>query len=459
MSTHVPEPRSYPRINQIRGAISRDEEPLNYQLHTFFNLGRKSVRLGRHPANDILLNCSENERIPLLLARFHAYIEYQVVDGDPVYTLGDKGSVNGTYVGSVMIPSGGRQRIYHGTTISFGGPMNVVRDNETLRNPFQFIFLERDPEQAVPIEIQPSAQLQLPQSAQVSSDEQACAVDIGEQIWTLQEAEEIVCCPICTETCVESHVLPCGHSFCGACILSWYDQRARNCTCPVCRKKVTEEPVQNVALEHIVELTVVPRMSSAQRSSRNEKKQEFLRVKQTRAGRPRSAMRRTTRDTTQHYQQMGQALTTFLTNNYSMHNLISGDITLTSSGSGPGAPPSDGASEATGTRGWTRAYTLIRRQPPCVMHAVRYRECVTCMGIIDRQSRPLCFAEQGVRDVYPVWHHFDCYAEANPTWTGQDVIISRELSEAEKSHVESLFESRRHNSSGIPQPTPPVDES
>ncbi|KAK3234625.1 hypothetical protein CYMTET_55175 [Cymbomonas tetramitiformis] len=458
MSVYEPEISSHAYIEQILSATVDNEEPLIFQIGEIFNTGRKSVRVGRHPANDVVLNYSDNERIPLLLDRFHAFIECKVIDGDPVYTLGDKRSTNGTYCGPDMIPSGERKRIHHGMIISFGGPMNVQRNDTVNRNPFRFVFFERAPEHAEPTGSRSSAQLPPLQPVQAPRVEEDHAADAGERVWTLQEAEDLVYCPICTETCVDAHLLSCGHSFCGGCIFLWCDRKAENSTCPVCRKAITEEPVQNDTLEHVVELTIVPKMSPTQRRDRNTRKQECLRVRQARAGRAKPRHRAARNPHGIH--RVAEALTTFLASGQSMESINGDTLTLSRS-----STPSFGearrvvTAESTSARGNTNSYTIIRRQSPCILYSLTYRQCATCMDIIDKRSRPMCFTEQSGRDIYPVWYHFDCYAFANPDWTGQGVQISRELSEADKLRVENRFATRRQNLSEVPPPTLPVAES
>ncbi|KAK3247414.1 hypothetical protein CYMTET_43088 [Cymbomonas tetramitiformis] len=109
-------------------------------LYDFFNSGKKIVRIGRCPTNEVHLH---SERIPLILELHHSYIELQVLaDGDYVYSLIDNSqkSLNGCYVGSKMIAKGGREVIQHGAVLSFGEPLNVRRDDRVQRNPFRFEF-------------------------------------------------------------------------------------------------------------------------------------------------------------------------------------------------------------------------------------------------------------------------------------------------------------------------------
>ncbi len=107
-------------------------------LSPYLDRGRRAVRIGRHAANDVVL---DSARIPRLLNRFHCYIEMTFeADGNCVYTMGDKGSVNGTYEGTRMLRKGERRTLTHGTVVSFGGPQNVIINDTTHRNPFRFLL-------------------------------------------------------------------------------------------------------------------------------------------------------------------------------------------------------------------------------------------------------------------------------------------------------------------------------
>ena len=47
-----------------------------------------------------------------------------------------------------------------------------------------------------------------------------------------REMETVVQCPVCLDTIVAAHGMPCGHALCGACCFSWLDRASG---CPVCR--------------------------------------------------------------------------------------------------------------------------------------------------------------------------------------------------------------------------------
>ena len=48
-----------------------------------------------------------------------------------------------------------------------------------------------------------------------------------------EENNSIFLCPICFDNNSDSHVSPCGHSFCMTCI-----QKFKNNLCPLCREKL-----------------------------------------------------------------------------------------------------------------------------------------------------------------------------------------------------------------------------
>eukprot|EP00854_Cymbomonas_tetramitiformis_P001050 gene1050-1594_t len=107
-------------------------------LSSFFTERKRHASIGRHPANDVVLNSG---RIPLLLGRFHCSINLEIRDGQYVYFLQDKGSNNGCYVGPHMIPKNGKRELFDGSIVSLAGPLNVMREGKVKRNPFRFQFL------------------------------------------------------------------------------------------------------------------------------------------------------------------------------------------------------------------------------------------------------------------------------------------------------------------------------
>ncbi|KAK3240120.1 hypothetical protein CYMTET_12560 [Cymbomonas tetramitiformis] len=223
----------------------------NIQLHTIFNTqndGEKVVRIGRHPANDVVL---ESVRLALILSAFHCRIELQIQqDGEHRYTLTDMGATNGCYVKSVMIPKNGSRILEDGDAVSLGGPRNVRRGDLVYRNPFCFRFLLA-PE---PLPPSPSMEVLL---------------------------EDLICA-VCREGIVDAHILPCSHSFCGACIWTW---RRRNSTCPDCRANFYQ-PIRNPHLENFIDLKMMEILTPEEAEQRTKRKaecvQERTRMKRTR---------------------------------------------------------------------------------------------------------------------------------------------------------------------------------
>eukprot|EP00241_Pyramimonas_parkeae_P013068 CAMPEP_0114247644 /NCGR_PEP_ID=MMETSP0058-20121206/13134_1 /TAXON_ID=36894 /ORGANISM="Pyramimonas parkeae, CCMP726" /LENGTH=297 /DNA_ID=CAMNT_0001360967 /DNA_START=401 /DNA_END=1291 /DNA_ORIENTATION=+ len=117
--------------------VSPSEEGLKREidLRALFedNGGKEVVRVGRHPANDIVL---DSLRIPLLLSRFHARIELKRDDG--VIVISDANTTNGTYVDNKIVKHGGMEPLTPGCCVSLGGPANVIRDGMMLHNPFRY---------------------------------------------------------------------------------------------------------------------------------------------------------------------------------------------------------------------------------------------------------------------------------------------------------------------------------
>ena len=74
--------------------------------------------------------------VPSLLSRQHAEFH---CDAQGVHYVTDKNTLNGTYVNGNLIPSG-PCALAPGDVVAFGGPANVLRDNQTLRNSFRYEY-------------------------------------------------------------------------------------------------------------------------------------------------------------------------------------------------------------------------------------------------------------------------------------------------------------------------------
>ncbi|XP_034096578.1 nuclear factor 7, brain-like [Gymnodraco acuticeps] len=65
--------------------------------------------------------------------------------------------------------------------------------------------------------------------------------------------KEDLCCPVCQDVFRDPVVLSCSHSFCKACLLTWWTRKEVK-DCPVCwRKSSKDEPPCNLALKNLSE--------------------------------------------------------------------------------------------------------------------------------------------------------------------------------------------------------------
>ena len=97
------------------------------------------ARVGRDAVNELRL---DSPRVPLLMSRCHAVMEWDERVG---VTVTDLGSTNGTYVnGRCLVPMEDHV-LADGDTLSFGGPERVQRDGRPVPNPFVFTFEARPP--------------------------------------------------------------------------------------------------------------------------------------------------------------------------------------------------------------------------------------------------------------------------------------------------------------------------
>ncbi|KAK3255126.1 hypothetical protein CYMTET_35599 [Cymbomonas tetramitiformis] len=212
-------------------------------LHPFFNIDKPFVSIGRHLENDV---CLQSDRMPYLLSSYHCRIEVAFEQNRGyVYTLGDEETTNGCYVGSELLPPGGRKVITHGTILGLGGPRNVCRDGRTQRNPFRFAFMlfaAEDP----PPPLMPTR--------------------------NMQQLLEAMMCLVCRETMMDAHILPCGHSYCGACIWTWSETRL---TCPICRAPF-RTPIENPLLEEFHQLMLAQSFTLEEAEERNDRREAFV---------------------------------------------------------------------------------------------------------------------------------------------------------------------------------------
>uniref|UniRef100_A0A667WZ97 RING-type domain-containing protein n=1 Tax=Myripristis murdjan TaxID=586833 RepID=A0A667WZ97_9TELE len=58
--------------------------------------------------------------------------------------------------------------------------------------------------------------------------------------------EEDLCCPVCCDIFKDPVILSCSHSFCRACLQSWWTEKPTIKDCPVCKRtfsKIDPPPV------------------------------------------------------------------------------------------------------------------------------------------------------------------------------------------------------------------------
>ncbi|XP_033932642.1 E3 ubiquitin-protein ligase TRIM39-like [Pseudochaenichthys georgianus] len=71
--------------------------------------------------------------------------------------------------------------------------------------------------------------------------------------------EEELCCPVCQDVFRDPVVLSCSHSFCKACLQTWWREKPSR-ECPVCKRKHSKiEPPCNLALKNLCEAFLLER--------------------------------------------------------------------------------------------------------------------------------------------------------------------------------------------------------
>uniref|UniRef100_A0A8C4SXD4 Uncharacterized protein n=1 Tax=Erpetoichthys calabaricus TaxID=27687 RepID=A0A8C4SXD4_ERPCA len=77
-------------------------------------------------------------------------------------------------------------------------------------------------------------------------------------------SQELLTCSVCLDILKEPVSLPCGHSFCMACILFCWDRKGVN-SCPQCRKTFNPRPdlSKNIMLAELVELLMKTGLGAA----------------------------------------------------------------------------------------------------------------------------------------------------------------------------------------------------
>ena len=67
----------------------------------------------------------------------------------------------------------------------------------------------------------------------------------------MSSMQEEFTCVICHELFISSYTLPCAHSYCEWCIKEWMKGKKRS-ECPICREKISAEPVHSLALDNAI---------------------------------------------------------------------------------------------------------------------------------------------------------------------------------------------------------------
>ena len=84
--------------------------------------------------------------------------------------------------------------------------------------------------------------------------------------------QEEFTCVICQELFIRTFTLPCSHSFCEWCIKEWI-KRKRQRDCPICRKKITSDPVRSLVLDNAI-LKIVEKLGPEERKEREQVMEE-----------------------------------------------------------------------------------------------------------------------------------------------------------------------------------------
>ena len=113
----------------------------------------------------------------------------------------------------------------------------------------------------------------------------------------LVSMQEEFTCVICQELFIRTFTLPCSHSFCELCIKEWMKGK-RQQDCPVCRKKITSDPVHSLALDNAIS-KLEEKLEPEERKQREEVKESHHKALLKLASAPtsRAATTRSTRVT------------------------------------------------------------------------------------------------------------------------------------------------------------------
>lgn len=116
--------------------------------------------------------------------------------------------------------------------------------------------------------------IQLQQSLQKAREHNAQSTDNTQHINSLLRniLESEFHCSICHCLLLHPTTLQCSHTFCATCIQQWLPKYPN---CPICRKKMTKQPIRNISLQGVLEKLEML-LSEEDKKERREREAEIL---------------------------------------------------------------------------------------------------------------------------------------------------------------------------------------
>lgn len=304
--------------------------PVDEEYNLFALAADGEVAVGRDPQSTITLDCPE---LPLLTSRRHAIIK---LTEDGLVTVKDLNSTNGTYAARKgdslkRLEQGTAWILKSDDRLAFGGHEYIhTTGGRHVPNPFMFTFrailespaslsfsrtedfvcarasllsaalqdqrqlgglapvpqpsrlLPQEPgqskrpeHQVPPLVQQVSADYDQPEKENIPKDGTAAgSVSNPGMTEELSYLSSHFSCAICHDWLLATHIMPCGHFFCGLCLAGWLELK-RNC--PTCRKPVTVLPVRCVQLDETIATIVAhqPQFSTIELDERRRRQMEW----------------------------------------------------------------------------------------------------------------------------------------------------------------------------------------
>lgn len=238
-------------------------------------LNKDEVTFGRLPTCNVVL---DSARAPQMVSRTHGIVRWLHPEGGPEeWVINDNRSLNGILVNDTPVGGQGRN-LQPGDVITFGRKMQPPE--------FEFVFeappMESQAKLAAPqVQQPPEPKMQAVQQKEEEEKEEL----FGDQMRKIAELQKELAvereqkaaeaqrrrqasnnnlnivdlhselaCSICQDWLVHAATIECSHTFCWSCIDTWLLQKKFEC--PVCRHKVTREPVRTRAVDTIVRKSV-----------------------------------------------------------------------------------------------------------------------------------------------------------------------------------------------------------